>query len=424
MKTVSLVVVVLGLAALGKPTAFGANDGPERRLPAGYTHKQPLNADAPLVLPKIDSRPSVSRWPVQVAHEVPKFDRSANNPEDWQRADLRHADLSALDLRDRLEDLLFATFDYATKWPAPERLPLEFRPEEIMEIGKNPGLGVRRLHKEGVTGRGVSVAVIDQPLVTEHIEYKDRLRLYEQIGPLGKVAPMHGTAVASIAVGKTLGVAPEADLFYIAVCNLNFRGGRDFTHYAKAVHRVLNINEQLRPEEKVRVISMSIGWDPGEDGYEDIVKAAEDAKNAGLLVLSSSIARVHGLKFHGLGREPVADPDEFESYGPGLWWEKLFVRSPRQIVRQRLLVPMDSRTVASFASPTGYTFDREGGWSWCTPYIAGLYALALQVDPSMRPDRFWDVAMRTGRTVQVPVRGSPVAFGPIVDPYRLIEELR
>ena len=30
---------------------------------------------------------------------------------------------------------------------------------------------------------------------------------------------MHGPAVASIAVGKTVGVAPEADLYYISSVN-------------------------------------------------------------------------------------------------------------------------------------------------------------------------------------------------------------
>lgn len=31
-------------------------------------------------------------------------------------------------------------------------------------------------------GIGIGIAIIDQSLLTDHVEYKDRLRLYEEIG--------------------------------------------------------------------------------------------------------------------------------------------------------------------------------------------------------------------------------------------------
>jgi len=62
---------------------------------------------------------------------------------------------------------------------------------------------------------------------------------------------------------------------------------------------------------------------------------------------------------------------------------------------------MDSRTTASFTGISEYVFYREGGWSWSIPYIAGLYALAAQVDPEIPPERFWSLAMETGRTIEL-----------------------
>ena len=56
-----------------------------------------------------------------------------------------------------------------------------FNPDSIMEIGKNPGLNVRKLHKAGITGKGVGIAIIDQNLLVDHCEYKDQLRMYEEI---------------------------------------------------------------------------------------------------------------------------------------------------------------------------------------------------------------------------------------------------
>ena len=36
-----------------------------------------------------------------------------------------------------------------------------------MENGKNPGLGIRALHGQGITGEGVSVAIIDEAIFLE-----------------------------------------------------------------------------------------------------------------------------------------------------------------------------------------------------------------------------------------------------------------
>ena len=82
-------------------------------------------------------------------------------------------DLRAMDLRGA--DLFKTTFDSFTSWPSREMLPEGFDPERVLEWGKCPGLGVRELHERGVTGKGVHVAIIDQPLLMDHEEYKDQL---------------------------------------------------------------------------------------------------------------------------------------------------------------------------------------------------------------------------------------------------------
>ena len=99
-----------------------------------------------------------------------------------------------------------------------------------MEWGKNSGLGILQLRAQGVTGQGVNAAVIDGPLLTEHQEYADRLQLYEEINildPKWEAAP-HGSAVASLALGKTVGVAPEANLYYVAMWPSDKSRSEDF----------------------------------------------------------------------------------------------------------------------------------------------------------------------------------------------------
>lgn len=375
--------------------------------------------------PKIDRKPEPASWNKGKANSLAKYDPNSSNP---FQIDLRSIDLSSVDLRKSLDDLQYANFDDRTVWPDPKIMPKDYNWKHIMELGKNPGLGIRQLHKNGITGRGIGIAILDQPLLVGHQEYSERLRLYEEINIQSKTeSQMHGPAVASIAVGKTVGVAPEADLYYIAKWNDDRKDGnftQNFTYLAQGVQRILEINEQLPKDKKIRVISISMGWSPSRKGYKEISEAVEKAKEAGMLVISSSVSQVHGFKFHALGRTPLADPDMFDSYEPGLFWAKQFHAGIKKIGSRHLLIPMDSRTTASPHGPDEYVFYRVGGWSWSIPYIAGVYALAAQVEPAITPERFWMLAMKTGRTIELEKNGKKIPFGPILNPAKLIDAIR
>ena len=378
-----------------------------------------------LEFPKIDRRPGPTDWGRGRLTHLPRHDANSTNA---FQVDLRGYDLSGLDLQGRIEDLLHASFDDGTQWPPAERMPGGFDPKRIMTLGRNPGLGIRALHEQGITGRGVGIAILDQPLLVDHQEYADRLRLYEEIDlPQGMPVSMHGSAVASIAVGRTVGVAPEADLYYIGQFNGENIDGKfswTFESLARGVNRILEINEQLPAGQKIRVISISVGWSPSQKGYEQITEAANKASAAGMLVICSSVEVVHGFRFHGLGRHPLADPDDFTAYGPGSWWARLFDEGrSKHTEPNRLLVPMDARTTASPTGVDEYVFYGEGGWSWSIPYIAGLYALAAQVEPGIAPDRFWALVLKTGRTIELHRGGWKRDFGPIADGAALIAAL-
>jgi hypothetical protein len=313
---------------------------------------------------------------------------------------------------------------------------LRYDPTRIMELGKAPGLGLRSLHRRGITGRGIGIAVIDQPLLVTHREFAERLRLYEDIGYSVATrrtndyanATMHGCATASIAVGLTVGVAPEAELYYIAANALEFPyvtgGSITFVHYADAVRRIVQINKMLPPERKIRVISLSIGWhrDPKPRGFDEIAAAVAEAKEAGILVTSSSLELTHGFKFHGIDRDAMVDPDDFSAYRPGKFLAEAFYADA--FPADRLLVPMDHRTVAAPEGNDTYAHYASGGWSWCTPYLAGTYVLACQVRPTLTPDQFWAAALKTGRMIQFDHAGNRVSLGPILDPQALIDALQ
>jgi hypothetical protein len=375
----------------------------------------------PVTFPKIDRRPAPCDFQRGPLGSMPKYDPAKN---DSFQVDLRGYDLSRLDLREAAAALTHANFDDRTIWPTPERLPSGFDRKRIVELAKNPGLGVRSLHAKGITGRGVGIAIIDNPLLTDHQEYAERLRLYEEDNVRSEApAHMHGPAVASIAVGKTVGVAPEADLYYIgrwAMDTDGAAGGQPsvtFKYEAEAIQRILQINEQLPPDRKIRVISISFGWGFGQRGYLEVAAAAQKAKAAGMLVICSSTEEVHGFKFHGLGRDLTSNPDDFASYRPAFFGAFMYAN------HDRLLVPMDARATASPTGKSEYAFYGEGGWSWAIPYIAGTYALAAQVDPKITPERFWALALKTGRTIETKDGEKTISLGPILDPAQLIAAL-
>lgn len=362
-----------------------------------------------------DNELSIVRIPSPADYSFINPGKLTGLPSGIRQGDLRSSDLSGIDLKDKFEYLIYSDFDSKTKWP--DKLPDGFDSELIMELGKNPGLGVRELHKKGITGKGIGIAIIDQGLLVDHVEYKDQLKLYEEIHCSDVDAQMHGPAVASIAVGKTVGVAPEADLYYIAETHGVYKNGEfqwDLTWLAKSIDRVVEINKMLPEGEKIRVISISLGMsDKGFNGYEKALESAEKARQEGIYTVY-----VNTDLFMGLGRDPLENADDINSYSKGKYWSSNSYPYPYN--NDKLLVPMDSRCTASPTGENDYVFYREGGISWSVPYVAGLYALACQVNPDITPEVFWEEAYNTSETITI---NDTQKLGKIVNPIKLIEKI-
>ena len=351
--------------------------------------------------------------------------QSDGNPFQW---DFRSCDVTKLDFDKYGTDIFHSMFDTKTIWPA--KLPFWFEPKLLIKTGKNPGLGLRALHREGYIGSNVGIAIIDNNvLLTGHQEYAAHLRLYEEIHVRGeRGAAMHAPAVSSAAVGKTVGVAPGADLYYIAVDASAFTADNgwqnDFSCFGEAIDRVLEINKILPPNRKIRVISISWGWSPNQPGYEQAEAALQRAKKAGVFVITSAAKRNYpNLKLMGLGCEPYSDADKLSSYTPGSWWKDSFFKAPQKY-ENFLLVPMDQRTLASSAGDKEYMYNGDGGLSWSIPWLAGMYALCCQVKPSITPDEFVDKALATGDTITVEENGKTYQLSKVINPQKLIEALR
>lgn len=343
--------------------------------------------------------------------------------------DFRCADLRGMDLSDRLEELLTADFDTRTQWPEAAGLPERFAPDALLELGKDPGLGLRALHEQGITGKGVGIAIIDQTLLVDHREYADRLRLYQEYHTAaGQDASTHGPAVASIALGETVGVAPEALLYFIADDVGSGTGKnyvRDMTYYAQDVDSLTALNETLPEGEKIRVISMSVGWMADTAGAAELEAAIGRVREAGIAVVCVNSREALLEPWMGMGRTPYGDPNSVEDIRPGAFWEAaLYSGEYRGRDGSLLLVPMDRRTTASPAGEGEYAYFAEGGMSWAVPYVAGLYALACQVKPDVTFEEFTRAAQATACPVSIERDGKAYPYGRAVDPAALLDRLR
>ena len=115
---------------------------------------------------------------------------------------------------------------------------------------------------------------------------------------------------------------------------------------------------------------------------------------------------------------PIPTPQE-------LGGRNAFSRARQPVDPQKyLLVPMDSRCTASPSGAEDYVYYAEGGWSWSVPYIAGLYALSCQVNPSITPEQFWTTAVKTGETVTIEKEGKKFPLGSIANPTALMEAIK
>lgn len=337
--------------------------------------------------------------------------------------DLRSYDVSHFDLADYAKELNVSTYDTNTVWPV--EIPSGFEPKKILEMGKNPGLGIRNLHERGITGKGVNVAIFDSALYQGHDSYKSNIITYEMINCLDDSVHMHGSLVTSIFVGDTIGVAPDAKVYYIAMTfgdYLETGPEKNLNYLVQGINRVLEINTHLPADEQIKVISISTGIDEGTKGYNSFISAVDQANDEGVFVLTCTPDTNFELRIGGLARDPMSNPNSIESYELGsLLTSRKFTTYESEI--PFLLLPMDNRTYASFTGKRDYSYANIGGNSLLTPWIAGLYALCVQVDSDLTPNRFIELVYETADVVELEIKKSVSIEAYIPNPSNLILEL-
>jgi len=255
-------------------------------------------------------------------------------------------------------------------------------------------LGVRKLHEADIDGHGVGIAILDQPLLRSHSEYKDALVKYDAMEVNNVPPQMHGSPVCSIAAGRSCGVAPKAVVYYYAVPMWKWVEDKP---WARTLDRIIALNEELKDTPKIRVVSISLGAFSERPGFAEWQQAVRRANDAGILVVTCDPAflRIGTLKrIESCSGESAADYEAGRYFHP----------------RAELCIPAGNRSMASYEGPDVFTFDRTGGMSWTVPYLAGLAALGFQADPSLQPKQVVDLWRQTATKTQVGLILNPPEF--------------
>lgn len=337
---------------------------------------------------------------------------SIKNFEDYRGLDLSKKDLKSVPL----DILMTANFDSSTKWPNKEKLPANFDPDITLENGKNPGLCLRKLHEQGITGKEINVAIIDQKLDQNHGEYRDNMVNYEELGEsANEEISMHGPAVASLLVGKNCGVAPEAKLHYkVAPCGDNC----NWKYQSESLNKIIDFNNSVEDKDKIRVVSCSLGY-PNPDfkgNLNNWIEAIEKAKSSGIIFIDSNT--FFDLNFVGGGS--FEDKNNIDKYNKWLYLKEN--DESALSAKNRIIVPSDYRTFASSWNKTDangsdeYGFDGRGGVSWAIPYLAGLCSLMLQINNNLKMEEMVNIIYSTASVNKKGLK--------IINPKGIIESVK
>jgi len=321
--------------------------------------------------------------------------------------DVRGKDIHVADFSEDPRKILTLMFNDKTIFPPKEKMPVSdrYQPDFIMEAGKNPGLGVRALHEQGITGEGVSVAIIDFMIRdANHPEYKDKIAEFTSIGSY--LDRMQGPEVVSILVGETVGVAPGAKLYYyeagkyIDFPDTTLGWKIDAEAIAIALDMIIEKNKTLPDREKIRVVSISGEFVPRTQNINHMtngnkyIESVERAQEAGILVLDTSIRfGIIGSCYYNFN-----DPEDVTKCRAGGlnydgWRNKTDILAP---VCYRTLPDVGySWEGRNISEEYSYVYLGNGYIEFAIPYAAGVFAMGWQVKPELTADEIVQILRDT-----------------------------
>ena len=241
------------------------------------------------------------------------------------------------------------------------------------------------VHQKGITGKGVTIAVIDGPVDTSNPALKgtnitDKSRCTIQDSPEGI---RHGTDMAIILVSPISGVAPDATLYnYQASSDGTISEGSCDSNGDRLDTTAALINQAVEDGAQIISISLSV-----PDFSDELKWAVTNAITKGVIIVAAAGNEGHQDDTTQLGRysgvvgvSAINSDGTFASYSN---WA-------------------DGMVTAAFGGPYN-TYDVNTGepatvhgTSISTPLVAGMLALARQKWPDATANQILQLLVHTG----------------------------
>lgn len=307
--------------------------------------------------------------------------------------DVRYKDLSSIN---KLQNDLIRSlrFNQDTVWPQQSvgNTTIENVADKLLNSAMNPGLGVKNLHQMGITGKGVNVAIIDQPMFLDHPEFKGKIAAYHDVG-CNSQSSMHGPSVASLLVGTNCGTAPDAKLYYVAAPSWT----KDAAFQAQALEWIIDQNRQLPANQKIRIVSVSAApsgpGSPFDKNNAMWDTACQKAEAEGIMVLDCTNSPRGFIAPAHFANSKTESPAACTPGFPNNPWQGAFETAS-------VFVPTCPRTSAEEydEGKCTYAYWGQGGLSWAIPYASGVLAMGWQVCPEATPEQMKDLLIKSAYT--------------------------
>lgn len=277
-------------------------------------------------------------------------------------------------------------------------LPANYDPQKSIEWGKYPGLNMDILHKHGFTGKGAVIAYVDGPIGKNMPDFKEQYagNTIHYVNNTEVERNMHGSAVLSLLLDKNIGTVPEVELYYYAIATWEL----DQTRHSDALYQIIEKNKALNENKKIRMVGFSDCINKSEKNASAFKKAVEACEKEGIMVWFCD-------EYGSVSFIPYSDKNSFESLVTEYWWGN---KKPGLVC-----VPCAGRTTSFVRDNLHYIYWAKGGLSWAMPYVLGLYAIAIEIDPSLTQENLRKLIVDTA---YVSSEGLP-----IVNPVGFVAEV-
>ncbi|XP_077987934.1 extracellular serine proteinase-like [Glandiceps talaboti] len=259
--------------------------------------------------------------------------------------------------------------------------------DEEMELAKLP-VGLDRIDQENLPldgkyqpplgdGAGINVFVLDTGILLDHRQFKGRAKAFIDLvddGLDGNDCHGHGTHVAGIIGGETVGVAPGVTLHSARICDCRMKG-------ANGARMITALDEIAAADMPNTIVSISISGGKvvavneaverlSEKGFIVVVAAGNGERDA---CLNSPASSQSVITVGATTSEDVFA--SYSNYGSCV----------------NILAPGSDIYSAHSSSPNAFT--TKSGTSMACPHVSGVVAKLLQYDNTLDLDEIKSILL-------------------------------